>query len=75
MWAGWSGRRVEVAGESPRPSFPDDDEVRRHDLFFRLPAQAPEQVVRVLFVASILLPGPQFLLYVFLWFVMPDARA
>lgn len=32
-------------------------------------------LVRVLFVASLLLPGPQVLLYVILWFVMPDARA
>ena len=32
-------------------------------------------LVRVLFIASCLLPGPQLLLYVILWFVMPDARA
>lgn len=32
-------------------------------------------VVRILFVASMLLPGPQVLLYVIMWFVMPDARA
>lgn len=32
-------------------------------------------LVRVLFVASVLLPGPQLLIYVILWFVMPDARA
>lgn len=32
-------------------------------------------LVRVLFVASMLLPGPQLLLYVIMWFVMPDARA
>lgn len=32
-------------------------------------------LVRVLFVASLLLPGPQLLIYVILWFVMPDARA
>ncbi|MBB1032027.1 PspC domain-containing protein [Dietzia sp. SLG310A2-38A2] len=32
-------------------------------------------LVRVLFVASLLLPGPQVLLYVILWFVMPDVRA
>ncbi|AWH97145.1 PspC domain-containing protein [Dietzia psychralcaliphila] len=32
-------------------------------------------LVRVLFVASMLLPGPQVLLYVILWFVMPDVRA
>ncbi len=31
-------------------------------------------LVRVLFVASLLLPGPQLLLYVILWFVIPDAR-
>ena len=29
-------------------------------------------LVRVLFVASILLPGPQFLIYLILWVVMPD---
>lgn len=32
-------------------------------------------LVRVLFVASMLLPGPQLLIYLILWFVMPDARA
>ena len=32
-------------------------------------------LVRVLFVASLLLPGPQLLIYAILWFVMPDARA
>ncbi|MCT1433445.1 MULTISPECIES: PspC domain-containing protein [Dietzia] len=32
-------------------------------------------LVRLLFVASILLPGPQLLIYVILWFVMPDSRA
>lgn len=32
-------------------------------------------VVRVLFVASMLLPGPQVLLYAVLWFVMPDSGA
>lgn len=32
-------------------------------------------LVRVLFVASMLLPGPQVLIYVILWFVMPDVRA
>ena len=32
-------------------------------------------LVRVLFVASMLLPGPQVLIYVILWFVMPDARS
>lgn len=31
-------------------------------------------LVRVLFVASILLPGPQFLIYLVLWFVMPDRK-
>jgi len=25
-------------------------------------------------VASILLPGPQFLIYLVLWFVMPDRK-
>ncbi len=29
-------------------------------------------VVRVLFVASLLLPGPQVLLYVALWIVVPS---
>lgn len=32
-------------------------------------------LVRVLFIASCLLPGPQVLLYLILWFVMPDGRA
>lgn len=32
-------------------------------------------IVRVLFVASMLLPGPQVLIYVILWFVMPAARS
>lgn len=32
-------------------------------------------LVRVLFIASCLLPGPQLLLYVILWFIMPDRRA
>ena len=32
-------------------------------------------LVRILFVASLLLPGPQVLLYVLLWFVMPDSGA
>lgn len=32
-------------------------------------------LVRVLFIASCLLPGPQILLYVILWFVMPDVRS
>ncbi len=31
-------------------------------------------LVRVLFVASILLPGPQFFLYLVLWFVMPGRK-
>lgn len=31
-------------------------------------------LVRVLFVASCLLPGPQFLLYVILWIVMPARK-
>ena len=29
-------------------------------------------VVRILFVLSILLPGPQFLLYLALWIIMPS---
>src|SRR5699024_6551967 len=32
-------------------------------------------LVSVLFIASCLLPGPQVLLYLILWFVMPDGRA
>ena len=32
-------------------------------------------LVRVLFVASLLLPGPQVLIYVILWFVMPNSGA
>lgn len=32
-------------------------------------------IVRVLFIASCLLPGPQVLLYVILWFVVPDSRS
>lgn len=30
--------------------------------------------VRLLFVLSCLLPGPQFIAYIILWFVMPDGR-
>ena len=30
--------------------------------------------VRLLFLLSLLLPGPQILLYVALWVVMPDER-
>ncbi len=30
--------------------------------------------VRLLFVLSCLLPGPQFVAYVVLWVVMPDGR-
>jgi phage shock protein PspC (stress-responsive transcriptional regulator) len=30
--------------------------------------------VRVIFVVSLLLPGPQFLLYILLWIVMPSER-
>jgi len=32
-------------------------------------------VVRLLFLLSCLLPGPQFLIYVALWIMMPDERA
>lgn len=32
-------------------------------------------LVRVLFVASLLLPGPQVLIYVILWFIMPNSGA
>ncbi|MER5490718.1 PspC domain-containing protein [Streptomyces sp. LE64] len=31
--------------------------------------------MRVLFVASCLLPGPQFLLYLGLWFFLPSEKA
>jgi len=31
-------------------------------------------VVRLLFVLSCLLPGPQLLLYIVLWVLMPDGR-
>ena len=31
-------------------------------------------VVRLLFVASMLLPGPQILAYLVLWIVIPDER-
>jgi phage shock protein PspC (stress-responsive transcriptional regulator) len=30
--------------------------------------------VRLLFVLSCLLPGPQFVIYIALWILMPDAR-
>ena len=30
--------------------------------------------VRLLFVVSCLLPGPQFIVYIVLWVIMPDAR-
>lgn len=37
---------------------------------------APRFVVRLLFVASVVLPGPQFLIYLVLWVLMPnDDRA
>jgi phage shock protein PspC (stress-responsive transcriptional regulator) len=29
-------------------------------------------LVRILFVVSVLLPGPQFLLYLALWIIMPS---
>jgi phage shock protein C len=31
-------------------------------------------MVRLVFVASCLLPGPQFLLYLILWVLMPEDR-
>ena len=31
-------------------------------------------LVRLLFVLSCLLPGPQFIAYIILWIVMPDGR-
>lgn len=30
--------------------------------------------VRILFVLSCLLPGPQFIIYIVLWVLMPDGR-
>lgn len=30
--------------------------------------------VRLLFLVSCLLPGPQFILYIVLWLIMPKAR-
>jgi phage shock protein PspC (stress-responsive transcriptional regulator) len=32
-------------------------------------------LVRLLFVLSILLPGPQFLIYLALWIIMPNDRS
>ncbi len=32
-------------------------------------------VVRLVFVLSCILPGPQFLIYLVLWFLMPSADA
>ncbi len=32
----------------------------------------PVSLVRLLFVLSVLLPGPQFLVYVVLWLLMPN---
>jgi phage shock protein PspC (stress-responsive transcriptional regulator) len=32
----------------------------------------PPFVVRLLFVLSILLPGPQFVIYIVLWVLMPE---
>jgi phage shock protein PspC (stress-responsive transcriptional regulator) len=34
----------------------------------------PRLLVRVLFVASMLLPGPQILIYLALWIIAPDER-
>jgi phage shock protein C len=31
-------------------------------------------LIRLIFVLSCLLPGPQFLLYLILWVLMPDER-
>lgn len=31
--------------------------------------------VRLIFVLSMILPGPQFLIYLVLWFLMPDERS
>jgi phage shock protein PspC (stress-responsive transcriptional regulator) len=30
--------------------------------------------VRVIFVVSVLFPGPQFLIYILLWILMPSER-
>jgi phage shock protein PspC (stress-responsive transcriptional regulator) len=35
----------------------------------------PAVLVRVLFVASVLFPGPQFVVYLALWLLMPSASA
>lgn len=32
-------------------------------------------VVRLLFVASVILPGPQFVVYLLLWVLMPKERS
>ena len=32
----------------------------------------PRNVVRAIFVASIVLPGPQFVVYIALWILMPS---
>jgi phage shock protein PspC (stress-responsive transcriptional regulator) len=32
----------------------------------------PPNLVRLLFVLSVLLPGPQFIIYIALWIVMPN---
>ncbi len=32
-------------------------------------------VVRLLFVASVILPGPQFVVYIVLWVLMPKERS
>lgn len=32
-------------------------------------------VVRLLFVVSVLLPGPQFIVYIVLWLIMPEEGA
>lgn len=34
----------------------------------------PRWLIRVAFIASCLLPGPQFLVYLALWILMPDAQ-
>lgn len=34
----------------------------------------PPNLVRLLFVLSVLLPGPQFIIYIALWIIVPSER-
>ena len=54
-----------------RPSEPHD---RRRLLRPGRPLRLKPGPVRLLFVLSCLLPGPQFIAYIVLWIVMPDGR-